>query len=75
MLYNLTKPRTVAMADGTVNLIDIFIGNVGPAKVFQRRTSLYQFLNQVTSFSDTYDNILMVAVLSLSLSSSHTETL
>lgn len=54
---------TVEMTYGTVNLIDIFIGNVGPAKVFQRHTSLYQFLNQVTSFSDTYNN-----------SSSHTET-
>ena len=59
------------MTDGTVNLIDIFIGNVGPAKVFQRRTSLYQFLNQVTSFSDTYNNILMVAVLSAAVTLRH----
>lgn len=47
---------TVAMAHGTANLADIFIGKkytsynhtIGPAKVFRRRTSLHQFLNQVS---------------------------
>lgn len=65
---------TVVMTDGTVNLTDIFIGNIGPAKVFQRQTSLYQFLNQVTSFSDTYNNILMVVFLSLPLSFSQQQS-
>lgn len=44
---------TVVTAHGTANLADIFIGKkytsynhtIGPAKVFWRRTSLYQFLN------------------------------